>query len=515
MVLLAGAILLSSAAGPAGAADTVTLPQSLPDLVQTYGVEDVPVDILVTIDTSGSMASDGEPPPWPAVANGWATLASSVGPSDRIGLVTFDVNAVTRFNLDPLADDARRAEAAGRLPAAPEGVATDIGAGLEASVAMLAQSGASEIQTLVFITDGAHNPGPDSTYPTTSGPAWDALVSKAAAVSGPRGDKFSVYGWGLGGSGTTDIGLVKKVFPQAQILALPDRQIGDFLASLADNAQRERVRPEVAADLEQPITAELRVLGDLAPQTQAELVLRNPRAGLATDVALDGLTITEADGTEVPDDLQAQVVQLAPGEELVVPVTLSPAGADHGFAIGEQVDAREWSVQVQAATSLPESVTTLLATEQIADRESAQGAVEAAPTAQAGVDYGIPVWLVVLGLVLLALLLWLAAALWRWFFVPPPLTGLLQRREPTGEYETVTRLRGKTVELPGNVLDRGMSDDRVLLFTKPKDRRGRVYARALGGSPRLGGQLLTRQARRLGGGSVFQIGDHTISYQKQ
>ena len=170
----------------------------------------------------------------------------------------------------------------------------------------LAASGGSEIQTLVFITDGRHNPASSSKYPRTAGPAWPALKKEAGAVSDARGDRLAVFGWGLGGTGNTDIGLVQSVFPQAQIIDLPDRQVAGFLASLADDAQRQRVRPEVADDLASPVSAALTVPGRLQPQTAAELVVTNPRQGLPTTAQVDELVVTEPDGTVVPSDLTPQ-----------------------------------------------------------------------------------------------------------------------------------------------------------------------------------------------------------------
>lgn len=510
-----GAVLLSSvcALPPVWASEPST-PSSLQELVDVYGVESVPVDIVVTIDTSTSMVEDGNPPPWRAVKSGWDTLVDGLGPADRIGLITFDSAAATRYRLESPESDAARAEAKAQLTR-PRGTATDIGAGLEASVNQLSASGGSEIQTLVFITDGRHNPASSSRYPRTSGPAWPALKRDAAAVSDAREERLTVFGWGLGGTSGTDIGLVQSVFPQTQIIDLPDRQVAGFLASLADDAQRQRVRPEVSDDLASNVTAALTVTGRLRPETAAELTVTNPRTGLPTTVQLDDVSVSEPDGTVVPTDLLPQELTLAPGESAVVPVVLRPADADHGIAFGSQVDEREWTVDVAGTTSLSDDLTTLLATEQLAPRVSTRGSLDnTSPAVTASNSYGIPWSTVFIVLAVTAVSLVLLGLLLRWLFVPPPLTGSIERREADGEYATLQRLRGKRVQISQETLDAAAGDDVLELFTKPRSSRGSVYARSLAGAPRHNGQIVGRKGRRLAGGATLELCDQTIRYQK-
>ena len=126
-------VMLAMAVGLVADAQESSDPASLDNLIEVYDVESVPVDIVVAIDTSTSMVEDGDPPPWRAVKSGWDTLVDTLGPADRIALVTFDSAAATRFRLERLKSDDARAEAKGQLTT-PTGLATDIGAGLEASV---------------------------------------------------------------------------------------------------------------------------------------------------------------------------------------------------------------------------------------------------------------------------------------------------------------------------------------------------------------------------------------------
>jgi hypothetical protein len=508
-------VALTAAADVSAGAQNVTYPSSLDDLVDVYDVESVPVDIVVAIDTSSSMIEDGDPPPWPAVQSGWDTLVDALGPADRLGLVTFDATAVRRFDLEALGSELARADAKAQLPDVPDGTATDIGAGLDAAVETLGASGGSEIQTLVFITDGKHNPTAGSKYPGTSGPAWPTLQQDAKALNDARADRLAVFGWGLGGAGSTDIALVQSVFSQTQIIDLPDRQVAGFLESLADDVQRQRVRPEVENDLAMPLTVDIAVTSRLQPETTADLTITNPRSGLPTTVQLQTLTVTEADGTVVPTDLEPQELELAPGETTTVSVTLKPAGADHGLAFGNQVDERTWTVAVGGQSELTEDLTTLLATEQLASRDSTTGETSTTtPTVTVSNSYGIS-WTTVFVTIAVALLVLVLLALFlRWLLVPPPLTGSIERREADGEYATLQRLRGKRAQLSRETLDTAQGDEVLELFTKPRTSRGSVYVRSLGGAPRRNGQIVGSKGRRLAGGDTFEMCDQTLRYQK-
>ena len=119
---------------------------------------------------------------------------------------------------------------------------------------------------------------------------------------------------------------------------------------------------------------------------------------------------------------------------------------------------------------------------------------------------------IVLAITIVALLL--LALFLRWFFVPPSLTGSIERREADGEYATLQRLRGKRAQISRETLDAARGDDVLELFTKPRSARGRVYARSLAGAPRLDGQIVGRKGRRLAGGTTFEVCDQIIRYQR-
>lgn len=508
-------LLLFIPSGGAVAADQT--PRSLDDLVATYGVGDVPADVLTVVDTSSSMGQDGNPPPWPYVQKGWSDLVDAVRPQDRVGLVTFDKVATTKLDLAPLPNKADRAAAKQKLADQPEGKATDIGAGIQAALKRLEAPGASEIQTLIFITDGVHNPGPNSVYPKRSGAAWEDLKRRGRALIASRQGRLSVYGWAAG-SATTDIDLLQSVFPTAEIVDLPPRRIGPFLESAALGLQRERVRPLVQADLKVPIRAQFRPEGTLKlkPVMDGTVVLRNDRKGLPTQVDVKSLSLTEADGTPVPLDLKAEKLTIAPGAQAEIPVTIRPAGAEHSPKVGNYVDARDWQVSLEAPTSLSPRLTELLSVEMLAQARDTRGEVATAGELTAEDHYGIE-WKYAIGVGILALLVLIALALFlKWMFIKPKLVGVLLRKTDDNEWTQVKRLRGKTLDVPGRWLVGVEGDHSIRLVTRVRTRPGTVFAQRTGGQPRINGAVLGNRPQRLAGQNQLSLGDEVqLRYEKR
>lgn len=517
-VSLAG-VLLALPVGSFAAQPTV--PKSLDDLVDVYQVGDVPADVLTVVDTSWSMGNQGDPRPWPYVQRGWADLVDAVRPQDRVGLITFDKAATNKLDLKPLMTAAERNTAKSQLPREPKGKATDIGAGIQAALASLSEPGAAEIQTLVFITDGKHNPGPNSLYPHRTGAEWEKLKKQGRELTKSRNGRLRVYGWEAG-SDTTDIDLLQSVFPTTQIVDLPPRQIGPFLESAVLGLQRERVRPLVQEDLNTPIRAEFQQDGkvkpvyELSPDMHLDLVLRNDRHGLPTEVDAQSLKLVEADGTEVAVDFDPTTLTLGPGEQAALPVTIHPQGASHPPHIKVETDRREWQVDLTAQTSLPDSLAKLLTVEMLATPKQETGEVSAPEVLVAENIHGISVPKAI-GLAALALLILLLLLLFlRWLLFKPPLTGVLLRRTGDKEWTQVKRLRGKTLEVPGRWLTGYEGSNAFLLKTKRRTRRGTVFAQRVSGQPRLSGAVMSNSPRRLAGQNEIDLGDGVIlRYEKR
>lgn len=483
-------------------------PTTLDGLVDLYNVGDVPADLIVVVDTSSSMSEDGNPPPWPSVLRGYKGLVNAIGPSDSLGVITFDATATLRRDPKPISSEKQRQSALEALPNRARGDATDIGAGLEAAVNRLARAGAAEIQNLVVITDGKHLPSADTKYPATSGPGWKKLQREAAEVSDAHRGQLNVYGWETGG-GQTDVALVKKVFPDAQILAIPTEQIPGFLKSLASDAQRARVRPEVRQDLDTPIASELILPDTLSSDMQGTLRITNARQGLPTVVDLKGITVTAGDGVVVPSSIEPQEFTLAPGESRDLKVALFPE-VDHGlFTLGRRLDQRNWNVQLDATTSLDENLTGLVVTEQLAAEKQTVGSVTSPGAVDASSAYGITWKSFIIGLILLAIAILALFYLLKWLFVPPALSGQLLDEND----EPVLRLTGRTVTLPNASVGNPDSDDKVTFFTKPRTPGRPVWIRKESGSPRFRGQFLTNKAKKLMYPDSIEIGGIRLTFR--
>lgn len=492
VMLAIAAVLIAPAAVGAGAADSAPEPTTLDELVAIYGTGDVAADILVDVDTSSSMIEDGAPPPWTSVVQGYNALIDSTGPSDQLGLITFDSAAALRLDFLPMDSEAAKATARGQLPQVPTGTATNIGAGLEAAVDRLSRGGAAQIQTLIFMTDGKHNSPADSKYPTTTGPAWDELKRQGQELTASRQGRLSVFGWGAGGSSNTDVALVQQVFPDAQILAIPTEQIPGFMASLATEVERERVRPGVQADLDDPVHAEVALNPRLQGEMQGILTLTNTSTGIPVMVDYEGLSVTE-DGAEVRVESSPQQYALAPGETVEVPFAVFPEDTDRGFiVIGPRVDERFWDVQVLGSSSISESMSALLISEQLATPDQATQDFSQPEKIVVSVTTGITLLrlLIIIGLIALALVI--AAAFVKWFFIPPPLRGAIADEQG----KRLMELSGKKVKLPNAQVGRPESPDAVELFTRPRSGKA-VYMRRVAGLPEWNTMPMTPSAQKL------------------
>jgi hypothetical protein len=307
----------------------------------------------------------------------------------------------------------------------------------------------------------------------------------------------------------SDISLVQDVFPDAQILAIPTQQLSAFLASLATDAQRARVRPEVQADLDESVESELIVPDKLESQMQATLRLTNPRRGLPTDVRLKGLEVTEASGQDVPVELPQQDLSLNPGQAVDIPVTMYPQGTDHGLiTLGEKVDERSWDVDLNASSPLNEGLTSLLVNERLATEKQTKSQVASPGKVDVSRDYGLAwsTFFLLLALVIAAVVA--LVYILRWMFIPPPLSGLLV----DVHNEPLLRLTGREVTIPNASVGNPESPDAFRLFTKPRGRGRRVWIQQVAGNPRVRNEVLGRRPRRLFGRDRIVVGGDEMTY---
>ena len=440
----------------------------LDDLFELYDIAGIPADFVVVLDTSASMSFEPDPL-YPRVLEALALLIDAIDDGDHLAFLTFD--AVVGLEFDGDIDGTTPDEVLGGLPEVAPGQATDIGAGIEAALRRLDRTRHSGVQIVVFLTDGIHNAPEGSPYPDDlDAPAWQALRDEAVELE--RSRRILAFGVGLEGGDATDVTPLQRIFSTTEVVNLPPEQLAPFFTEVVDRARLERLRLEVAADLETTV-----LQGQISDELVAEEVttipvrLRWEESRLPATVEVVDVTVTDASGA----DLVANVVEpgprsIDPGDEVVVEVAVEGLVDQQRIELGETVELFDLEVVLDVEGRVePER---LLATTIGVDPDL--GARQVTADAQIGRTSGIP-WrtvLIVLGLaLLLAIVLWWA---YRRYLRIPPLVGALQL--PDGE---MIELRGRRLELPEDPEQLpGAGTGRAELFTR-RGEAGRVYVRAL------------------------------------
>ena len=162
LMVLALAFAPPRAAVAQDEAQSDEVPASIDELFALFGVDAVPADFVVVVDTSGSM-SQGENPPYPAVLGAYQSLVDSIPDGDNLSVLTFDSSPNLAFQGEISSESREQAKAA--LPAEARGQATDIGSAIDATLRRLERADASDVQLVLFLTDGQHQPAAGSAYP--------------------------------------------------------------------------------------------------------------------------------------------------------------------------------------------------------------------------------------------------------------------------------------------------------------------------------------------------------------
>lgn len=221
-----------------------------PSRAQVYtalGLDDQPADYVVLVDTSWSMRQDGR---YDTVRSTLRPFLESLSPKDHVALVAFDTRPDTRY-IGPAADtDAIMS----RVPPGPTpSGATDVGAALETALGELERDDASEIASLVLVTDGQHDPGAGSRYPGTSGAAWATLQQRAQNIA--KHTELAGYALPLG-SGATGADLLDDVVPHTTVLR-PDsvQDLGAYLQRAGERTRARKAQRVLAPDQGKGVTA--------------------------------------------------------------------------------------------------------------------------------------------------------------------------------------------------------------------------------------------------------------------
>jgi Mg-chelatase subunit ChlD len=156
---------------------------------------EVPTDVVVVIDASGSMNSDSLEPPQPltAVKEAAARFANRLGTEDQAGVVTFATLAKLERELSPDKSSASGAISAITIDPKEESGSTNTGEGIKIAAAELQSAHHNENarKVMVVLTDGL------ATAPGTTEEAEAFALTEAVAA---KDLGINIYAIGLGES---------------------------------------------------------------------------------------------------------------------------------------------------------------------------------------------------------------------------------------------------------------------------------------------------------------------------
>lgn len=455
----------------AAVAQTQGEPFDVPSLMRAFEIDRTPADFVVVVDVSGSM-SDGPTPPYPAVKQAFSDLIGAIPNGNWLSVVLFSAEPEVVFN-GLLDSDADQAEASGRLPDAATGVGTDIGAALETTLERLERPDASDIQTVLFLTDGRHEPPATSRYVDVGNSAWGALRSRATSAEDRRSVQARAIG--LGPSGSEGAELVRQVFTNPDVVSLPADQLTPYLTEAIEQSRRrqlqEAVMDEVAAG---SVTAKLEHSGTLEREVPATLALTSGLAHLGVDVDLRDIQVVDQGGSPVRSEIVggSRTVHLPPGATEEIELLIRPDLED-GPLLQVPPERQEIDLRVRPVASARAQPDSLLTAEFGVDPEVRIIAPdEFTLTRTIGMS-----WLQLLvRAALLALVLLLLVYVWWKYVKLPPLIGVIRVVGPMGEGVDPVKLRGTRIRIGKGTKHRLPGDDggRIRLYTR-RGRRGSVF----------------------------------------
>lgn len=421
------------------------------EVFSALGLDDVPADYIVVVDTSRSMQQGTR---YQKAKSAIGMLLRSVSRKDHLSLITFDATPALRYTGPVGAGGGRRALA--QLPASARGGGTDIGAALDAALSELERPNASDIGTVVLLTDGKHNPPGGSAYPTTTGAAWNGLGRRGRGLG--RDSVISAYALGLRAG--SDAALLKRAFSGATVVALPPGQLPSFLGRVKEQTRIAKARQLVRRDAGKAV----RVAWPRKQLAELDLTQGKETVGLRLRSRLRHVPLTlrdlgvQAAGLPIRVSGLPDGVALRPGQTKVVPVQLSFEKRG-GFRIGKKTVTESGALTLTGTVGTPwrEILQRDLKTKLKPRLVGAESPTRATGKVGWGL-LGLLVLLVLLGLIV-------AAVAWLWVNRNPKLRGSLTA---SGGSEGT-----KSVELAGRVIPIGKAKKSRL----PIEGRGSVRGR--------------------------------------
>lgn len=255
-----------------------------PVLCRRAGLDTLQASFIVVVDESGSMQGM-----WPAVKGAVASLGDAIPKSDRVRLVLFSGSA-REMAMPWSADQGTRSawqRQVEQLPA-PRGQHTDLARSLEKALEILRAEPPERQQFVFILTDGLHDPPPDSPYPVASRAAWqERLRQEVRTLAAVRPLRFTVVRLGA----AADPQALIEILEEASVVEVHDGvALRDWFASTTREFQVSKLRLAVARDRLQPFA---RISVSEPPRTASHRAARtffsiaSPRILLGASVESD------------------------------------------------------------------------------------------------------------------------------------------------------------------------------------------------------------------------------------
>lgn len=464
--LTVAALTSVATAGAQSEAQSDEVPASIDELFALFGVDAVPADFVVVVDTSGSM-SKSENPPYPAVLGAYRSLVDSIPEGDNLSVLTFDSSPNVTFQGEVSSESREQAKAA--LPEEARGQATDIGSALDATLRRLERADASDVQLVIVLTDGQHQPAAGSAYPGTSGPEWDALRARAQQVD--AGHDTLVLGVGLGDQGAGGIELLRQVFGSPEINSLPPEQLPDFFRESVRRSQVARLATLVNDELANGVDVTSSSSARLADPMEVEVEIKSHLEKLPVDVTIAGVQVKDANG----DPVEAEVVgdrvrRIGPDGTATVTVRMEPEVEDPGFKVPPVTEEDRFDITLDATYQvLPKDLLARVTT------TPTTGTVNGTHVIDASRTFGRTIRELVTVLAILLLIALILLWLYRRFIQLPKLVGVFVVDKAVDADRAVIPLKGKKQRITAKDVP-GAGGAKVELFTR-RGKPKRVYAR--------------------------------------
>lgn len=222
-----------------------------PELCARAGLDTVRARFVVLVDESGSMR-----PLWPGVRRALASFARAIPDGDELDVWAFSGDARRLISPTPASADLRTSwERTLSAVPEPKGSFTDLGLAARSGLDALSGMESSRVGYVIVLTDGRHEPGPTSRFPSSTGSAWDQLAADAEALTSARPVTIAL----IRVSREADLRVLQTIFPSPVLQdALGSRDLEAWFLGLGREIAREKLVALVRQDLARPAARILR-----------------------------------------------------------------------------------------------------------------------------------------------------------------------------------------------------------------------------------------------------------------